>query len=82
MTDNLLRTKYIIIDKIQPILFSSGMPHDSFRPLTGEITSAGFYKLSVIDGKIDISCYGESQSLKLRADPGDADIIRVMLGIK
>lgn len=71
--------KYIILDEIYPVVFGEYFKHDevvsSFK--NPNITSAGFGTIVIKeDGRIEISCYGESTSLQKKAGKYDATIIR------
>ena len=70
--------KYVIIDGIAPVIFFGGIPHSEMLKL-GAITSAGFLKFYLNDGKISIAVFGHSESLNLNPKPADADIIKGIL---
>ena len=51
--------KYIMIDEIHPVVFPSVMEHKQFKDIPN-ITSAGFYRTYIEDGKFGVDVYGES----------------------
>lgn len=75
------KMKYVIVEKYggeYPIMFSSGLSHDSFSQLYP--VSAGFVSFSKQDDNIIVCCYGESQSLNLksRAEEDSRLVVREM----
>jgi len=76
--------KYVIINNTFPILFGEAHKHSEFANCSvgaslGRATSAGFCSISVEDGKMSVSTFGESVSLFLRSNKEDAEIISRML---
>lgn len=75
-----MKIKYVIIDGISPVIFSSGIPHKDLQKL-GTITAAGFLKFYSMDSRdIDIAVYGKSESLEMHSQPEDAEVIKRILG--
>jgi hypothetical protein len=70
--------KYIITEKVVPIIFSSEMQHDSVLQ-TG--VSAGFLivKYDNVCNKFSANCFGYSSSLKLESVAGDKSVIEKYL---
>lgn len=71
--------KYVIINDIYPVVFGEYFQHSDVvaRLNNPNVTSAGFGALYIDDqGRIQISCYGESTSLEKKAGKYDATIIR------
>jgi len=68
--------KYIIIKKVFYVLFCDGIEH--IAEANGRnVTSAGRCRITVVDGEIDVHCFGESLSLGIPSDPvRDAAIIK------
>jgi hypothetical protein len=69
--------KYVIVEYAgvqTPFLFPAHIPHDSlrhFRPI-----SAGFFCVSSGEkGMVNVSVWGDSESLKLKSRKEDAEII-------
>ena len=68
--------KYIIVETedsgCAPILFDDAIAHNEMAkgvPGLIKVLSAGFIRLLQKDGNYDIECYGESVSLRIKADP-------------
>jgi hypothetical protein len=71
--------KYVMFNETNAVIFdpvlshkdvARGIGHAGFAP-----TSAGFFQVAVGEeklGEIKISCFGESETLKLKANPKDA----------
>ena len=86
-----MQHKYIVYDKHHAVCFVGSLTHAGFdyrndyeQPRNWrrfEVTSAGFFQLSVVDGKIKVNVFGESESLKIKSDPHDATLIALALGI-
>lgn len=72
--------KYVIVDRVLPVIFSQGIEHDRMKHL-GKIESAGFCDISPDpDDKyeVKVSCYGDSFSLGIKSNPEkDAQIISI-----
>ena len=74
------RNKYIIINDVFPILFTEAQQHiDIGRKLN--VTSAGFFRTSILEGKIKVHCYGESISLGIKSQPDDSYFIEKFLNM-
>jgi hypothetical protein len=73
--------KYIVFGDIFPMVFADPVTHkDAASASDIPPTSAGFCSLSVTDGTIKVSVWGESNSLGgLRHRPEDARIIERLL---
>lgn len=76
----LIQGKYIIINGVDPILFSQGLQHVDVaagRP----VTSAGFFRVraSGTDG-VEYQCGGYSESLNIASLATDANILRRIFG--
>ena len=68
--------KYIVFDKKKPVLFGAFTKHSDFdNKGLGKITSAGFVTIDKIRGKYKVTTYGESDSLNLRPDSNDSNLI-------
>lgn len=67
--------KYIIIDGVFPVTFSEGLRHKDFEYLPGKITSAGKCRIR----NNQVTCYGESVTLRLKPGERDAEIIKMNL---
>jgi hypothetical protein len=72
-----MKVKYVIFDQMYPVLLSDASQHAEVR-LTprfdaGKPTSAGFCSFisnpNMSDGGWEVTVWGESVSLKLKADP-------------
>lgn len=80
------KSKYIIVDRellggfaAEPYIFSDLVQHqDLANVIPGRIVSAGFCR--IVEGRY--VCYGESVSLKLKAQEEDSEILNTYLGIK
>lgn len=72
------KLKYIITESGTPILFGEANQHDDFRHFNP--TSAGWVQLGYNEtsSRWEACCFGESTSLKLKADP-DEDSRRIEL---
>lgn len=68
----MIKIKYIMINNAFPILFPECISHTSIK-VDGRITSAGFVKSDLSE------CYGKSIGLKLKSDPDDIKLIRMLL---
>lgn len=74
--------KYVIIDKIYPVIFFGGILHSAMLKLGGDITSAAFLKFYIDEhGKISVAVFGHSESLGISSKPADAEIIKAILKI-
>lgn len=63
------------------VCISEGFGHDNLRNVfhRGEMSSAGFFH---VNDDLTVTCYGESTSLRLRANPErDARLIERVLGL-
>lgn len=67
------RFRYVILDGLFPRIGHGECDQHKWLAAgsLGQPTSAGFAQLSVEDGRIAVSCWGESVGLKLKAAPGD-----------
>jgi len=68
--------KYVIIDST-PILFSNDLIHASVADAyLGKVKSAGFFLVAKNNLNMEVICFGESTSLKIKSRPQiDAAII-------
>ena len=74
--------KYVITHNFTPILFNEAMKHSDFSD--HEPISAGFCRViprlkEHNNVEIEVKCYGESVSLKLKPAPMDESLIQRML---
>jgi hypothetical protein len=67
----MIKIKYIKTESNEIITFPASLNHSDFRMF--KPVSAGFISFGY---KGDVSCYGDSFSLKLKADPEDSDIAK------
>lgn len=87
-----MRLKYVILDGKLPILFSTKQFHSDFEHVRlnnergewerGTATSAGFCEFALYEGSTtcyDVTCYGESTTLGLKATPTDSTLIKQLL---
>ena len=76
--------KYIIFDRNTPVLFPASCTHSEIANALKHIakpTSAGRVAFGLTkDGKLSFKCYGQSESLDLRALDTDARWINGVLG--
>lgn len=80
-------TKYIILKRnFTPILFSEALQHcDVAAPYGGKeaVRSAGFFFFSVVEGAVNVTCFGGSTSLGgLPCKKEDSDLISKMICVK
>lgn len=73
-----MKLKYVIIDRLSPVIFLASLEHSAFRAL-GEITSAGFVTFSFSGGGLEVTTYGKSDSLKMEPQSEDAKIIKLFV---
>jgi hypothetical protein len=74
--------KYIILkDKSIPILFSrSAITHKQIAENLGEVISAGFCYIVIINNSIKVNCFGNSTTLKIESNPNyDKKVIEQLL---
>lgn len=86
-----MQHKYIVYDNIHAVCFAGSLTHAGFNYRNDyeqphnwrrfEVTSAGFFQLTVVDGKIGVHAFGESESLGIKSNPKDAGLIAIALGI-
>ncbi len=78
-----MEKKYVMIEGSWgkfPIVFSAVMNHnDVAEGVGGKVVSAGFFYTRIEDGKIKVTCYGKSQTLKLGPDKDDALYLEMLL---
>jgi len=68
--------KYVVFDHKLPVLFSAFTKHSNFdNKGLGKITSAGFVLIEQVKGKYKVTTYGGSDSLNLRPDSNDSQLI-------
>lgn len=67
-----MKSKYVIIDNCIPVIFPAALNH---KDIIGNITSAGFFSVN----EDRVICYGFSQSLNMKTEEGDAEIIQRFL---
>jgi hypothetical protein len=82
-------SKYIMLNNSKsllmsvPIVFPEHIEHVYIANKFGgkkNISSAGFIKVTVKDEEIEVTCWGESKSLKMKsAGAEDAKFIKLML---
>jgi len=75
------RAKYLIVEERYPILFDVILSHNLVAQGL-DVTSAGFVDLlesDAEDGKVVVSCFGESSSLELKPGADDAKRIGFFL---
>lgn len=71
--------KYVMLNHVEPIIFSDGMIHRVFKNIDfRHATSAGF----VLINNGEVKTYGKSESLNLEPEPGDEHLIAKLLGLK
>lgn len=74
--------KYIVFEghlDDNPVIFPSSIDHSVMARMCdsmGEVRSAGFFSLE----DDELSCYGHSHSLGVKAHPSDTAILKRMLG--
>jgi hypothetical protein len=76
-----MKKKYVITNNGLPILFDEALIH-KYVSLNYSIDSAGFFSTTVnpIANKIEVKCWGESNSLHIRSKPlTDEKIIEAFL---
>lgn len=71
--------KYIVFQDNSAIIFADSMNH-SYIANGRPVRSAGFCQIETYRNKFDdvcakISCFGESTTLKVKADPNDNQIL-------
>lgn len=73
--------KYVMFEGVFPILFDDPITHKEVADsINGEVTSAGFFSVDVIDGKLDVAVWGESISLGgVQSDLDDAKLLHRFL---
>jgi hypothetical protein len=75
-----MKVKYVIFDGLYPVIFSEAHKHSDFQHVgPGKPTSAGFCSIHEVDAKpehdtcctrwLEVQCYGESISLRLKSNP-------------
>ena len=72
--------KYIIVNQLGhevPILFSSLLAHSDLALLSA--VSAGMFQVQSKDGKMEVTTFGHSPTLKLYSRPEDEEIIQKFL---
>lgn len=67
-----MKFKYVMTDNGIPVIFPEAFTH---KNITGNITSAGFFRVD----KGKVICYGFSQSLNMKPEPGDEQILERVL---
>ena len=72
------KPKYVIVDMVFPVIFAEAIPHEMMKRL-GNITSAGFVKISPLGGRIGVLTNGHSEGLGIEAKPDDAEMIKTIL---
>lgn len=75
-TGETMEFKYIIIDRIRPVLFAHGIEHID-EANKRNVTSAGFVQIMVTPaGGLSVRCFGRSESLNIDSEPArDSNII-------
>lgn len=73
-----MELKYVVLKDGTPIIFPATHQHHEMQAI-GEIDSAGFVKIYIVDKRICAATYGESASLKLRPKEDDAILIELAL---
>jgi hypothetical protein len=78
-----MKAKYIIIDKVFPVIFHPGIEH-KMEAAGRNVTSAGFCETVIVHDQFDrirlrVYCSGESNSLGLGPKPSDAKLLKSML---
>lgn len=74
------KCKYVMFADCFPVVFCIAIPHDDVaRGINMKPTSAGFCDVSAEEGKIEVICYGKSESLDLKPCGTDAKIIQRLL---
>lgn len=71
--------------KLEAIVFAPSMTHKEAAKLFGfgeNIVGAGFARLDVKDGEIEVSVYGRSESLGIERHPLDGKYVRRALGLQ
>lgn len=65
--------KYIILkEKNIPIIFPrEPFSHFEIAKNLGEVKSAGFCTICIKEQKLQIICFGESETLKVKSNPND-----------
>jgi len=78
-----MEKKYVMIESacgLFPVIFPAAMVHsDVANGLGGKPVSAGYFRTRIEDGKIKVSCYGDSQSLKLKPVKDDELYLEILL---
>ena len=91
-----MESKYVIFDHTEAVMFAATIAHKDVATMQHGAsnghwerkvpTSAGFFQLTVkntVHGEaVDITTYGESESLGLKPDKMDAALIKIALGIR
>jgi len=75
-------SKYIVIEQNgfkSAILFDDTIAHSDFKPIFNNIVSAGFFDTDIKNGKIVVSTFGRSLSMKLESSAEDAKLIEKLL---
>ncbi|MFA5299119.1 MAG: hypothetical protein WC389_13005 [Lutibacter sp.] len=57
-----------MLDNIFPVILHDAVQH---KKITGNATSAGFFMVTLENGRASVACYGFSQSLGLQPAEGD-----------
>lgn len=79
----MINQKYVVFDKLYAVALFPGISHDAVVVENRKPTSAGFFKVIVEEGKIDVCVFGKSDSLELESNPFDALILKqTLLGAK
>ena len=63
------RSKYIVTEDNDVIIFSAVISHDYFSSVGLKIKSAGFCTIYSEDNNVHVSCFGESHSLIILSHP-------------
>lgn len=71
--------------KLEAIVFATSMTHKDAAKMFGfgdNVVGAGFARLGLSDGKIEVSVYGRSESLGIERHPLDGKYVRRALGLQ
>jgi len=72
--------KYIIVNETTPILFPCHVEHwEMAKPFGGKADSGGQFSVDIKDGKIVVSTFGRSVTLKVDSKKEDAKYIKRLL---
>lgn len=78
-----MEKKYIIFDESLPVIFSGAHTHSNVAAgYLGKPTSAGFFYTSIDSDRINVTCFGRSESLKLDSKKSDNFYIELLLNGK